>query len=360
MDSLLEEKGKVQVQGVSKLFGKTIALKNIDLIVEPGEFLTLLGPSGCGKTTLLRLISGLEEPTTGEILINGSQMKEIPPEKRPSNIVFQRYALFPHLNVWENIEYGLIAKGLDKNLIEKKINDVFDLVDMHDFKNRKIDQLSGGESQRIALARSLINEPDVLLLDEPLAALDLQLRKRMQVELRQIQKKLKTTFISVTHDQGEALAISDRVAVMNNGEIEQLETPDNTYKLPKNEFVASFVGESSFIKCKIIEVNNENLKVQILNTNYITNVINNQKNKLSINQEVEIMIRPELVEIDNQSTFEGIVTHKIFTGPFMRLFVKTTLGQEVIIDIKQTSDFDIGDKINLKIPNNSAIIMSPK
>ena len=359
MDSLLEEKGKVQVQGVSKLFGKTIALKNIDLIVEPGEFLTLLGPSGCGKTTLLRLISGLEEPTTGEILINGSQMKEIPPEKRPSNIVFQRYALFPHLNVLENIEYGLIAKGLDKNLIEKKTNDVFDLVDMHDFKNRKIDQLSGGESQRIALARSLVNEPDVLLLDEPLAALDLQLRKRMQVELRQIQKKLKTTFISVTHDQGEALAISDRVAVMNNGKIEQLETPDNTYKLPKNEFVASFVGESSFIKCKIIEVNNENLKVQILNTNYITNVINNQKNKLSINQEVEIMIRPELVEIDNQSTFEGIVTHKIFTGPFMRLFVKTTLGQEVIIDIKQTSDFNIGDKINLKIPNNSAIIMSP-
>ena len=360
MDSLLEEKGKVQVQGVSKLFGKTIALKNIDLIVEPGEFLTLLGPSGCGKTTLLRLISGLEEPTTGEILINGSKMNEIPPEKRPSNIVFQRYALFPHLNVWENIEYGLIAKGLDKNLIEKKINDVFYLVDMHDFKNRKIDQLSGGESQRIALARSLINEPDVLLLDEPLAALDLQLRKRMQVELRQIQKKLKTTFISVTHDQGEALAISDRVAVMNNGEIEQLETPDNTYKLPKNEFVASFVGESSFIKCKIIEVNNENLKVQILNTNYITNVINNQKNKLSINQEVEIMIRPELVEIDNQSAFEGIVTHKIFTGPFMRLFVKTTLDQEIIIDIKQTSDFDIGDKINLKIPNNSAIIVSSK
>ena len=270
MDSLLEEKGKVQVQGVSKLFGKTIALKNIDLIVEPGEFLTLLGPSGCGKTTLLRLISGLEEPTTGEILINGSQMKEIPPEKRPSNIVFQRYALFPHLNVWENIEYGLIAKGLDKNLIEKKINDVFDLVDMHDFKNRKIDQLSGGESQRIALARSLVNEPDVLLLDEPLAALDLQLRKRMQVELRQIQKKLKTTFISVTHDQGEALAISDRVAVMNNGKIEQLETPDNIYKLPKNEFVASFVGESSFVKCKIIEINNENLKVQILNTNYST------------------------------------------------------------------------------------------
>ena len=355
-----KEKGKVQVQGVSKKFEKSLALKNIDLTVNPGEFLTLLGPSGCGKTTLLRLIAGLEKPTTGEILINGLKVTEMPPEKRPSNIVFQRYALFPHLNVWENIEYGLTAKGLDKDLIKKKINDAFDLVDMHNFKNRKIDQLSGGESQRIALARSLVNEPDVLLLDEPLAALDLQLKKRMQVELRQIQKKLKTTFISVTHDQGEALAISDRVAVMNNGIIEQLETPNNIYNLPNNQFVASFVGEGSFLKCKIIEINKENLKVKILNTNYSTNIINHLKNKLSLNQEIEILIRPELVEIDSQSGFEGTIVHKIFTGPSMRLFVKTVLNQKIIIEIKQTSGYEIGEKINLNIPDNSAVIILSK
>ena len=353
-----EEKGKVEVQGVSKLFGTTVALKQVDLIVKPGEFLTLLGPSGCGKTTLLRLISGLEKPTTGEIFINGSKMNEIPPENRPSNIVFQRYALFPHLNVFENIQYGLIAKGLDKNSIEKKINEVLNLVDMHDFKNRKIDQLSGGESQRIALARSLINEPDVLLLDEPLAALDLQLKKRMQVELRQIQKKLKTTFISVTHDQGEALAMSDRVAVMNQGSIEQLETPDNIYKLPINEFVASFVGESSFIKCKVIEKINEKFKVQVLNTDYVINLSYNNQKKISLNEEIEIMIRPESILIDQQSTFQGKISHKIFAGPYLRLFVKIPLDQQIIIDVQQTSNFNIGDQINLTIPDNSAIIIS--
>ena len=358
MSSNSEEKGRVKVQGVSKLFGSTVALKKINLIVKPGEFLTLLGPSGCGKTTLLRLISGLEKPTTGEIFINGSKMNEIPPENRPSNIVFQRYALFPHLNVFENIQYGLIAKGLKKTLIEKKINEVLDLVDMHDFRDRKIDQLSGGESQRIALARSLINEPDVLLLDEPLAALDLQLKKRMQVELRQIQKKLKTTFISVTHDQGEALAMSDRVAVMNKGSMEQLETPDNIYNLPINEFVASFVGESSFINCKIIEMNKDKLKVQFLNTDYFINLTNNNQKKFSINQEIKIMIRPESVLIDHHSNFKGVISHKIFAGPYVRLFIAIELEQQIIIDIQQNSDFNIGEKIGLKIPDYSAIVIS--
>ena len=358
MSSNSEEKGRVKVQGVSKLFGNTVALKKINLTVKPGEFLTLLGPSGCGKTTLLRLISGLEKPTTGEIFINGSKMNEIPPENRPSNIVFQRYALFPHLNVFENIQYGLIAKGLKKTLIEKKINEVLDLVDMHDFRDRKIDQLSGGESQRIALARSLINEPDVLLLDEPLAALDLQLKKRMQVELRQIQKKLKTTFISVTHDQGEALAMSDRVAVMNKGSMEQLETPDNIYNLPINEFVASFVGESSFINCKIIEINKDKLKVQFLNTDYFINLTNNNQKKFSINQEIKIMIRPESVLIDHHSNFKGVISHKIFAGPYVRLFIAIELEQQIIIDIQQNSDFNIGEKIGLKIPDYSAIVIS--
>src|SRR5690554_2741962 len=232
---------------VSKTFDDTLVLDNINLYIRRNEFLTLLGPSGCGKTTTLRIIGGFEEPTTGKVLFEGKDITHVPPYKRKVNTVFQRYALFPHMNVEENIAFGLNIKKISKNIIEEKVKNMLGLVNLRGFEKRTVDSLSGGQQQKVAIARALVNEPEVLLLDEPLGALDLKLRKGMQLELKSIQQRLGITFVYVTHDQEEALTMSDTIVVMNKGKIQQIGTPIDIYNEPKNAFVADFIGESNIV-----------------------------------------------------------------------------------------------------------------
>ena len=221
------------------------AVSDLSLEVKKGEFITFLGPSGCGKTTTLRMIAGFDVPTEGDILLNGTSITELPPNERPINTVFQRYALFPHMNIYENIAFGLRQKKMPENIIVKKIKKVLELVDLEGFEKRSIDTLSGGQQQRVAIARAVVNEPQILLLDEPLGALDLKMRKEMQLELKEMHRELGITFIYVTHDQEEALTMSDKIVVMAEGKMQQIGTPEDIYNEPANAFVADFIGDSN-------------------------------------------------------------------------------------------------------------------
>ena len=240
----------IELRNIKKVFedDDTTVVENFNLEVKKGEFVTFLGPSGCGKTTTLRMIAGFEFPTEGEILLNGEDISHLPPNLRPINTVFQRYALFPHLNVYENVAFGLNLKKLPKHVIDEKVKKVLEVVDLEGFEKRKISTLSGGQQQRIAIARAIVNEPDILLLDEPLGALDLKMRKEMQIELKAMHEQLGITFIYVTHDQEEALTMSDKVVVMSDGMIQQIGTPEEIYNEPKNAFVADFIGESNIFE----------------------------------------------------------------------------------------------------------------
>ena len=236
----------IELKHITKNFDDNFtAVDDFNLEVQRGEFVTFLGPSGCGKTTTLRMIAGFEMPTEGEILLNGKDISKLPPNKRPINTVFQRYALFPHLNIYDNIAFGLKLKKLPKAEIEKKVKKALEMVDLEGFEDRRVQTLSGGQQQRIAIARSLVNEPEILLLDEPLGALDLKMRKEMQLELKEMHERLGITFIYVTHDQEEALTMSDKIVVMSEGRIQQIGTPEDIYNEPKNAFVADFIGESN-------------------------------------------------------------------------------------------------------------------
>ena len=238
----------IELRNIKKVFDDTAAVEDFNLTVRRGEFVTFLGPSGCGKTTTLRMIAGFEFPTEGEILLNGEDISHLPPNLRPINTVFQRYALFPHLNVYDNVAFGLNLKKLPKNVIREKVEKVLEVVDLEGFEKRKISTLSGGQQQRIAIARAIVNEPDILLLDEPLGALDLKMRKEMQLELKSMHERLGITFIYVTHDQEEALTMSDKVVVMSDGMIQQTGTPEEIYNEPENAFVADFIGESNIFE----------------------------------------------------------------------------------------------------------------
>ncbi|CAN5506769.1 ABC transporter ATP-binding protein [soil metagenome] len=241
----------IRLEGISKVFKQTAAVDNISLTIDQGEFFSLLGPSGCGKTTTLRMIGGFEDPTTGSIYLGGNDVTSLPPYKRDVNTVFQSYALFPHLNVFENVAYGLKRKKVSGDEIETRVNEMLVLVDLEGFGPRRINQMSGGQQQRVALARALVNRPQLLLLDEPLGALDLKLRKNMQLELKRIQAEVGITFIYVTHDQEEAMTMSDRIAVMNAGRFEQIGAPQDVYELPATGFVASFLGASNLLDGRV-------------------------------------------------------------------------------------------------------------
>ncbi len=244
-------RGAVTLQTVRKTYGDVVALDGVSLDVEPGEFLTLLGPSGCGKTTLLRLLAGFEQPDEGRLLISGRDVAGLPPYKRPVNTVFQHYALFPHRTVAGNVAFGLEARGLPRGEIDAKVTRALEMVRLTGLAERRIDQISGGQKQRVALARAVVLEPDVLLLDEPMAALDLKLRKEMQVEVKNLQERLRTTFVFVTHDQEEALIMSDRIAVMSHGRIEQLGRTEALYERPRTRFVADFLGVRNLVEATV-------------------------------------------------------------------------------------------------------------
>ena len=328
----------IELKNVTKSFGDNVILKDFDFKVKKDEFLTILGPSGCGKTTILRLIGGFEEPDEGKILFNGEDITNKEAYERKINTVFQKYALFPHMNVYKNIAFGLNIKKMDKNLIKEKVKEVLKLVNLSGFENREIESLSGGQQQRIAIARALVNEPEVLLLDEPLGALDLKLRQAMQIELKRIQKSVGITFIYVTHDQEEALSMSDTVVVLNDGEIQQMDSPLNIYNEPKNAFVADFIGESNIIKANMLE----DYKVRFLD--YDFPCVDSGFNKM---EDVEVVVRPEdVLLVDENYQIEGTVTSLVFKGVHYEMTVDVD-GYSMLV--QSTEKREVGEKTGIII-----------
>ena len=328
----------IELKNISKSFGDNVILENFDFKVKKDEFLTILGPSGCGKTTILRLIGGFEEPDEGQILFNGEDITNKEAYERQINTVFQKYALFPHMNVFDNIAFGLKIKKMDKKVIKEKVSEVLKLVNLSGFENREIESLSGGQQQRIAIARALVNEPDVLLLDEPLGALDLKLRQAMQIELKRIQKSVGITFIYVTHDQEEALSMSDTVVVLNNGEIQQMDSPINIYNEPKNAFVADFIGESNIIKGRMLE----DFKVRFLDYDFPC-----VDKGFRANEDVEVVVRPEdVLLVDENYQIEGTVTSLVFKGVHYEMTVDID-GYSMLV--QSTEKREVGEKTGIVI-----------
>ena len=297
----------IELKSISKSYGDNIVLDDLCLSIKKNEFLTLLGPSGCGKTTTLKIIAGFETADSGNVLFKDKEISNIPPNKRQLNTVFQKYALFPHMNVYENIAFGLKIKKLPKKIIDEKVKDMLKLVSLSGFEKRNIDSLSGGQQQRVAIARALVNEPEVLLLDEPLGALDLKLRKEMQLELKKIQQRLGITFIFVTHDQEEALTMSDTIVVMNKGKIQQKGTPEDIYNEPANAFVADFIGESNILDGTMIE----DFKVNFCNRDF-----EYVAKGFMPNEKIDVVIRPEDIKITKaeDGMLQGKVVSVIFKG----------------------------------------------
>ena len=290
----------LQIRHLSKSYGDTQILQNINLDIYDGEFLTLLGPSGCGKTTLLRLIGGFELPNAGSLQLEGVDIAGLPAEKRPINTVFQQYALFLHMNVYDNIAYGLKLKGVPKTEIDQRVREALAMVQLDHTINRRPQDLSGGQQQRIAIARAVVNRPKMLLLDEPLSALDAKLREQMQSELKRLQRELGITFVFVTHDQQEALSMSDRIAVMKNGVFQQIDTPIGIYESPANLFTASFIGETNLFKGNVLEVNPATIKVEVVEQNdgfHPIRELPRPKFDVQVGQSVNLLLRPEDIRV---------------------------------------------------------------
>ena len=315
----------IEFKNIHKGFGDKVVLDDISFYVNKGEFLTLLGPSGCGKTTLLRLLAGFGNTDQGEILINGVNITDVPPHERPVNTVFQRYALFPHLDVYENIAFGLKLQKVPTDEIDTRVRKVLKMVSMTDYEDRDVESLSGGQQQRVAIARAIVNQPKVLLLDEPLAALDLKMRKDMQIELKEMHKKLGITFIYVTHDQEEALTLSDTIVVMNEGKIQQIGTPTDIYNEPQNSFVADFIGESNILNGKMV-------KDRLVE--FVGHEFECVDEGFGENVDVDVVVRPEDIYIMNRT--EGAqLTAKVksctFKGVHYEMYVDTDKGYELMI-----------------------------
>ncbi len=337
----------IELKNISVTFEEEPVLKQIDLTIKDGEFVTLLGPSGCGKTTTLRVIAGFVTPDEGEVFFDGQTINNLPPHKRQVNTIFQRYALFPHLNVFENIAFGLRVKKVPEKEIKQAVTDILKLVNLSGYEKRHIHKLSGGQQQRVAIARAIINHPKVLLLDEPLAALDLKLRKDMQVELKNIQKSLGITFVFVTHDQEEALAMSDTVVVMNEGKIQQIGTPQDIYNEPKNAFVADFIGESNILD-------------GIMRKDFVTEFSGRSFECLdsgfAANERVDVVIRPEDVDIvpPVNGMLEGEVTSVTFLGVYYEIIVDVNGFKWMI---QTTDEHKVGENVGLFIEPDAIHVM---
>ena len=333
------EKKIIELKNISKNFEDQQVLKGIDLNIYENEFLTLLGPSGCGKTTLLRIIGGFEEPSNGQLIFDGKDISKVPPYKREVNTVFQKYALFPFLNVADNIAFGLNLKKMDKDVIEKKVSRMLELVGLKGFEKRDVTLLSGGQQQRVAIARALVNEPKVLLLDEPLGALDAKLRKDMQTELKKIQKEVGITFIFVTHDQEEAPSMSDTIVVLNDGVIQQIGTPMDIYNEPQNRFVAEFIGESNIIEGNMIKdclVNFDGIDWECVDKGF------------KDNEDIEVVLRPEDMDVvePEAGKVSGTIISKVFMGVHYEYLVETKNRN---YKVHTTENYEIGKKVGLTI-----------
>ena len=337
----------IDLKNICKAFDGEQILDNINLYIRDGEFITLLGPSGCGKTTTLRIIAGFLEPDSGKVIFEDKCINGVPPHKRQVNTIFQRYALFPHLNVYENVAFGLRVKKLSEEKIKEKVEAMLALVDLKGFNRRRIDSLSGGQQQRVAIARALAVDPRVLLLDEPLGALDLKLRKDMQTELKNIQQKLGITFIYVTHDQEEALSMSDTVVVMDHGRIQQIGTPIDIYNEPKNAFVADFIGESNIL---------DGIMHSDYSVEFSGHVFKCVDKGFEANEKVDVVVRPEDVDVVpvEEGAISGVVTSVTFKGVHF----------EIIVDIGgfkwmiQSTDYQkVGDRIGIQIKPDEIHVM---
>ncbi len=341
----------IDIVNISKSYGDNLVLDNLNLYVRENEFLTLLGPSGCGKTTLLRILGGFETPDKGDIIFNNSNINALPPNKRPLNTVFQKYALFSHMTIAENIAFGLKIKGKSQSYINDKIRYALKLVNLEGFEQRLPDSLSGGQQQRIAIARAIVNEPKVLLLDEPLGALDLKLRQDMQYELIRLKNELGITFIYVTHDQEEALTMSDTIVVMNQGYIQQIGTPEDIYNEPQNAFVADFIGESNIISATMVKdklVNIHGVNFPCVDTGFGTN------------KPVDVVIRPEDVDLlkPGEGLMEGVVTHLIFKGVHYEM---TVMANNFEWLIQSTDMVSVGEQVSISVdPFDIQIMNKPE
>ena len=339
----------IELSHISKTFGDKQVLDDVSLFVKKGEFVTILGPSGCGKTTLLRILAGFGTTDEGEIRIDGKDITKIPPHERPVNTVFQRYALFPHLNVYDNVAFGLKLKKVKDDEIEIRVRKALKMVGMTDYEWRDVNSLSGGQQQRVAIARAIVNRPQVLLLDEPLAALDLKMRKDMQMELKDMHKTLGITFIYVTHDQEEALTLSDSIVVMSEGRVQQIGTPTDIYNEPANSFVADFIGESNILNGKMIRdrvVYFMNREWECIDEGFGENV------------PVDVVIRPEDVYImakTDSGMLEGTVQSCIFKGVHYEMTVTTEDGYEIMI--QDYNAFEVGQEVSMIIKPSDIHVM---
>jgi spermidine/putrescine transport system ATP-binding protein len=327
----------IELRRVRKSFGDFTAVAGVDLTVGQGEFLTLLGPSGCGKTTTLRMIGGFELPSSGEVLIEGAQMGNLPPYRRPVNTVFQNYALFPHLSVGKNVAYGLEMSGVPRGDRERRVREALDLVRLPNVENRRPSELSGGQQQRVALARALVNHPSVLLLDEPLGALDLKLRKAMQLELKHLNREVGATFVYVTHDQEEALTMSDRIAVMNEGRILQLGAPEEIYERPRSRFVADFIGQTNFIECDVLGPDGRFVACRTAGGETIRAI---PAVEAPAGGTITVAVRPEKVSLDaeapgglsaNWNRLTGTLTEVIYLGTHTQLVVALPGEGQIVV-----------------------------
>ncbi len=344
---MMEDNVIIKLQNISKKFEDDVILDNINLSIKDKEFMTFLGPSGCGKTTTLRIIAGFLESDSGQVLFEGKDINNLPPHKRQVNTIFQRYALFPHLNVYDNIAFGLRIKKMKEKDISKKVYEMLELVNLKGFQKRNIASLSGGQQQRVAIARALAVEPRVLLLDEPLGALDLKLRKDMQVELKNIQKRMGITFIYVTHDQQEALSMSDTVVVMNGGKIQQIGTPIDIYNEPKNAFVADFIGESNIL---------DGIMLNDFKAKFSGAVFQCLDKGFAVNESVDIVVRPEDVDVVpvEEGTISGVITSNTFKGVHFEMIVDIDNFKWMI----QTTDYyPVGTRIGIQIEPDAIHVM---
>ncbi|MCB1233068.1 MAG: ABC transporter ATP-binding protein [Verrucomicrobiae bacterium] len=335
--------------GVTKRFGDFVAVREASFAIEKGEIFALLGPSGCGKTTLLRMLAGFIEPDEGRILIEGEDITKLPPERRPVNTVFQSYALFPHLTIRDNIGFGLKMAKRPKSEIDSEVDRMLDLVDLTEHGDKKPDRISGGQKQRVAIARALVNKPRVLLLDEPLAALDLKLRQRLLVELDDIHDEVGITFLYVTHDQTEAMAISDRIAVMQRGTLEQIGTPAEIYEAPVNSFVAAFIGDTNFLRGKVVTATDEEYSQAEIEGVGEIRLFNDRP--LKPGEEIALSLRPEKIRIESHApptdpglnAIEGIVEDVIYLGSMTRYWVR--VGDQRIAAERQHSRYLLDEKL---------------
>lgn len=337
----------VSLVDVDKYFGSNHVIRKFNLNVKQGEFLTLLGPSGCGKTTILRMIAGFEDSSSGMIKVQGERVEDKEAFERDVNTVFQSYALFPHMTVFDNIAYGLSVKRVPKDEIKARVKEMLELVQLIGFEGRKPDMMSGGQKQRVAIARALINRPKVLLLDEPLGALDLKLRKQMQIELKRLQKKLNITFVYVTHDQEEAMTMSDRIAVINSGVLEQLDSPDQIYKYPTTKFVADFIGESNLFDGTV--QTSEDGIAKILTEAGDARI---QGCNAATGSTVTVCVRPEVMKYSKTPVegfgLSGVIKNMIFVGSQYRTLIVMDNGYEVKVNrVKPDKDIKEGERVNL-------------